>query len=287
MPDLIFSKGGYGSFPVTLWGIIFFIPTYTHESDFIPGLANHLIGRFCKKIFISFEGTKQYFPLKKTILIGNPIREDLFTEKINPEATKKLLGLSSKPVVTIIGGSQGSKHINDLILDILPKIIDQAEIIHQVGNNNIQEVEKEIEIIFQEIIKNEEAKQYYHPVSFFEESPIPKMNSLKDVLAISDLIIARAGSGLIFEIAAIGKPSIIIPLPWASQDHQRKNAYEYAKTGAAIVIEESNLKPNIFSDLILQTLNDPKKLEFMSQAALSFAKPKAAEEIAQYLLEQV
>jgi len=287
MPDLIFSKGGYGSFPVTLWGIIFFIPTYTHESDFIPGLANHLIGRFCKKIFISFEGTKQYFPLKKTILIGNPIRENLFTEKINPEATKKLLGLSSKPVVTIIGGSQGSKHINDLILDILPKIIDQAEIIHQVGNNNIQEVEKEIEIIFQEIIKNEEAKQYYHPVPFFEESPIPKMNSLKDVLAISDLIIARAGSGLIFEIAAIGKPSIIIPLPWASQDHQRKNAYEYAKTGAAIVIEESNLKPNIFSDLILQTLNDPKKLEFMSQAALSFAKPKAAEEIAQYLLEQV
>jgi len=285
MPDLIFSKGGYGSFPVTFWGIIFFIPTYTHESDFIPGLVNHLIRRFCKKIFISFEGTKQYFPLKKTILVGNPIREDLFTEKINPEATKKLLGLSSKQVLTIIGGSQGSKHINDLILDVLPKIINQVEIIHQVGNNNFQEVKKETEVVFQEIIQDEEKKQYYHPIPFFEESQIPNINSLKDVLAISDLIIARAGSGLIFEIAASGKPSIIIPLPWASQDHQKKNAYEYAKTGAAIVIEENNLKPSIFSDLILQTLNNPKKLALMSQATQSFAKPKAAEQIAQYLLE--
>ena len=284
MPDLIFSKGGYGSFPVTFWGIIFSIPTYTHESDFIPGLVNHLIGRFCKKIFISFEGTKEYFPLKKTILVGNPIREDLFTEKINPETTKKLLGLSSKPVLTIIGGSQGSKHINDLILDILPKIINQTEIIHQVGDNNLQEVKKEVRVVFQEIIKDDKNKQYYHPIPFFEESQIPNINSLKDVLAISDLIIARAGSGLIFEIAASSKPSIIIPLPWASQDHQRKNAYEYAKTGAAVVIEEQNLKPNIFSDLILQILGDKQKMENMSQAASIFAKPKAAEQIAQYLL---
>jgi len=287
MPDLIFSKGGYGSFPVTLWGIIFFIPTYTHESDFTPGLVNHLIGRFCKKIFISFEGTKQYFPLKKTILVGNPIREDLFTIKTNPEATKRLLGLSLKPVLTIIGGSQGSKHINDLILDILPKIINQVEIIHQVGNNNFQEVEKEAEIVFQEIIKDNESKQYYHPIPFFGESQTPNINSLKDVLTISDLIIARAGSGLIFEIAASGKPSIIIPLPWASQDHQKKNAYEYAKTGAAVVIEEQNLKPNIFSDLILQILADKQKLALMSQAALEFARPKATHDIAQQLIQIV
>ena len=146
-------------------------------------------------------------------------------------------------------------------------------------------MEKETEVVFQEIIKDDQDKQYYHPIPFFEESQIPNINSLKDILVISDLIIARAGSGLIFEIAASGKPSIIIPLPWASQDHQKKNAYEYAKTGAAIVIEENNLKPNIFSDLILQTLNDPKKLVLMSQAALSFAKPKAAEQIAQYLLQ--
>ncbi|MGC8651021.1 MAG: UDP-N-acetylglucosamine--N-acetylmuramyl-(pentapeptide) pyrophosphoryl-undecaprenol N-acetylglucosamine transferase [Minisyncoccia bacterium] len=285
MPDLIFSKGGYGSFPVTFWGIIFVIPVYIHESDFIPGVSNHLISHFAKKIFISFEETKNYFPLQKTILVGNPIREELLNQNISPQDDKKILGLSSRPVLTILGGSQGSKHINDLILDILPKLIDRLEIIHQVGDNNYEDLMKEKEIIFQEIIKNEDAKKYYHPIPFLNESPTPNLTSLKDVLIVSDLIIARAGSGLIFEIAALGKPSIIIPLPWAAQDHQKKNAYEYANSGAAIVIEEQNLKPNILTNLILEILDDPEKLSSMQKAALSFAKPNAAEEIAQYLLQ--
>ncbi|HZI95862.1 MAG TPA: glycosyltransferase, partial [Candidatus Paceibacterota bacterium] len=104
---------------------------------------------------------------------------------------------------------------------------------------------------------------------------------------VSDLIIARAGSGLIFEIAASGKPSILIPLPWASRGHQKRNAYEYAKNEATVVIEEGNLKPNVFSDLIIQIVSDKKKKEKMSQAALEFSKPKAAYDIAQHLLQIV
>jgi len=123
-------------------------------------------------------------------------------------------------------------------------------------------------------------------VPFLEESTTPSLNSLKDVLLISDLIIARAGSGLIFEIAASSKPAIIIPLPWAAQDHQKQNAYEYAKSGAAIVVEEQNLKPNLFSDLIFRLLDNKEKLAAMRQAAQAFAKPKAAEQIAQYLLQE-
>jgi len=286
MPDFIFSKGGYGSFPVTFWGFLFFIPTYIHESDSIPGLANRLAGKFAKKVFLSFESSGRYFPAAKTILTGNPIREDIFLESYDPQATKKLLGLSERPLVTIIGGSQGSQHINDFILDILPKLLERLEIIHQVGTNNFSQVQKELEIIFQEIVKNAELQQYYHPVPFLEESTTPSLNSLKDVLLISDLIIARAGSGLIFEIAASSKPAIIIPLPWAAQDHQKQNAYEYAKSGAAIVVEEQNLKPNLFSDLIFRLLDNKEKLAAMRQAAQAFAKPKAAEQIAQYLLQE-
>ncbi|NMB92099.1 MAG: UDP-N-acetylglucosamine--N-acetylmuramyl-(pentapeptide) pyrophosphoryl-undecaprenol N-acetylglucosamine transferase [Parcubacteria group bacterium] len=285
MPDLILSKGGYGSFPVAFWGILFLIPTYIHESDSVPGLVNKIIGKFAKEIFISFESSGRYFPNKKTIITGNPIRQDLFDATIDIQATKKLLNLSERPVITIIGGSQGAKNINDLILDILPKIIDDVEIIHQVGENNYDSVLKEAKIIFQEIIQDEEKQQYYHPVAFLEESETPNIKSLKDVILISDLIIARAGSGSIFEIAASGKPSIIIPLPWASQDHQKQNAYEYAKTGAAIVVEEQNLKPNIFADLILQILSNEQKIKEMQKAALAFAKPKAAEQIAQYLIQ--
>ncbi len=288
MPDVIFSKGGYGSFPVVFCGILFFIPTYVHESDAVPGLVNYIIGRFCQKIFISFDYTKRYFSSKKTVLTGNPIRLDLFNETLDKENTKKLLKLDiEKPVVIIIGGSQGSRHINDFILDILPKIIKDVEIIHQTGKTNYQEVTREADVVFQEIIGDKEQQKYYHPLPFFEETIIPSISSLKEIFAVSDLIIARAGSGLIFEIAASGKPSILIPLPWASRGHQTKNAYEYAKNGAAVVIEEGNLKPNVFSDLILQIISDKKKKETMSQAAFEFAKPQAAHDIAQHLLQNV
>jgi len=287
MPDAIFSKGGYGSFPVVFCGILFFIPTYAHESDAVPGLVNHIIGRFCKKVFISFDYTKRYFSSKKTVLTGNPIRLDLFNETLDKKNTKKLLKLDEeKPVITIIGGSQGSRHINDFILDILPKIIKDVEIIHQTGETNYQEVKREADVVFQEIIGDKEQQKYYHPLPFFEETTVPSISSLKEIFAVSDLIIARAGSGLIFEIAASGKPSILIPLPWASRGHQKKNAYEYAKNEAAVVIEEGNLKPNVFSELILQVISDKKKKEKMSQAALEFAKPQAARDIAKYLIEQ-
>ncbi|MCK4805847.1 MAG: UDP-N-acetylglucosamine--N-acetylmuramyl-(pentapeptide) pyrophosphoryl-undecaprenol N-acetylglucosamine transferase [Candidatus Pacebacteria bacterium] len=288
MPDVIFSKGGYGSFPVVFWGILFFIPTYTHESDAVPGLVNHIVGRFCQKVFISFDYTKKYFSFKKTLLTGNPIRLDLFDKTLDKENTKRLLKLDiEKPVVTIIGGSQGSRHINDFILDILPKIIKDVEIIHQTGKTNYKEVAREADIVFQEIIKDKEQQKYYHFLPFFEETTIPSIFSLKEIFVVSDLIIARAGSGLIFEIAASGKPSILIPLPWASRGHQKKNAYEYAKNGAAIVVEEGNLKPNVFSDLILQIVSDKKRNEKMSQAALQFTKPQAAHDIAQHLLQNI
>ena len=288
MPDAIFSKGGYGSFPVVFWGILFFIPTYTHESDAVPGLVNHMVGRFCKKVFISFDYTKRYFSPKKTLLTGNPIRLDLFDQTLNKKDVKKLLNLDEeKPVVTIIGGSQGSRHINDFILDILPKIVKDVEVIHQTGKTNYEEVKREADVVFQEIIGDKEQQKYYHPLPFFEETITPSISSLKDIFTVSDLIIARAGSGLIFEIAASGKPSILIPLPWASRGHQKRNAYEYAKNEATVVIEEGNLKPNVFSDLILQIVSDKKKKEKMSQAALEFAKPKAAHDIAQHLLQIV
>ncbi|MDD3491830.1 MAG: UDP-N-acetylglucosamine--N-acetylmuramyl-(pentapeptide) pyrophosphoryl-undecaprenol N-acetylglucosamine transferase [Candidatus Pacebacteria bacterium] len=288
MPDAVFSKGGYGSFPVIFWSTIFFIPIFVHESDAIPGLVNHISGRFSRKIFVSFEDTKKYFSQKKTILTGNPIRTELLSEidkEIDLKNIKQSLNLDpDKPVVTIIGGSQGSKHINDLVLDILPKIIDKVTVIHQTGKANYEAIQREANVVFQEIVGDRRYQEFYHPIDFFEEKDKSTKFSLKDVYLISDLIIARAGSGLVFEIAALGKPSILIPLPWASRDHQKKNAYEYAQTGAATVVEEENLTTNIFSELVLRILFDENKRQVMTKAALKFAKPQAAHEIAQLIL---
>ncbi|MGC8880725.1 MAG: UDP-N-acetylglucosamine--N-acetylmuramyl-(pentapeptide) pyrophosphoryl-undecaprenol N-acetylglucosamine transferase [Minisyncoccia bacterium] len=289
MPDLVLAKGGYGSFPVVFISTIFVIPIYLHESDSGPGLVNHLMAKFAKKIFISFEGAKNYFPSQKTKLVGNPIREEIFykeEEKADKKSLRKFLGLDEKrPIITVLGGSLGAKNINDLVLDALPRLISETEIIHQTGALDFERVKREAEIVFREIIGSEINKKYYHPLPFIEESPSEKGQfNLKDVYFLSDLIVARAGSGLIFEIARSGKPAILIPLPWATEDHQRKNAYEYSRSGAAVVIEEKNLQPNIFTELIFQIIKDEKKKQEMGQKAIEFSKPLAAKEIAEELI---
>ena len=290
MPDLVFSKGGFGSFPVVFSSIIFFIPLYLHESDAEVGLANRLSLKFCRRIFVSFENTLNFLPANKVKLVGNPIREELFyKEEIDKVSLKKSLGIDEKrPLLTILGGSLGAQHINDLILDSLPRLIEELEIIHQTGENDYERVKREADIVFKEIIGSEINKGFYHILPFIEENLTMKgVFNLKDIYFLSDLIVSRAGSGLIFEIAQSGKPSIIIPIPYSPKDHQRKNAYEYQKSGAAVVIEEKNLQPNIFVDLVFQIIKDEKRKKEMSEAALKFAKPNASSEIAEELISSL
>jgi UDP-N-acetylglucosamine--N-acetylmuramyl-(pentapeptide) pyrophosphoryl-undecaprenol N-acetylglucosamine transferase len=284
MPDGVLIKGSYGSFPIAFWSVIFFIPLYLHESDAVPGTVNLIFKKFAKKIFLSFESASEYFPKGKTIICGNPIRKELLNLP-NKEETKKLLKLSDRPVLTIVGGSQGAVSINDLVLDCLDKLLEKLEVIHQTGIKNFSTVLKEAEIVFKEIIKDEEKRKYYHPVPFFKEKETPDFDSWRDILAVTDLIISRAGSGLIFEISACGLPSILIPYPYASKNHQKKNAYEYFKTGACLVLEEENLKPNIFTELIFQIIFDEKKKNEMREKAIAFSKPQAGELIAKFILE--
>ncbi|MFZ5559377.1 MAG: undecaprenyldiphospho-muramoylpentapeptide beta-N-acetylglucosaminyltransferase [Patescibacteria group bacterium] len=271
MPDIVFSKGGYGSFPVVLVGWIYQIPIILHESDSAPGLANRITAKFAKKIILSFPESKNYFSKyqEKIVLIGNPIREEL----IQGDETKgkELFKISSeKPVILVIGGSQGAQKINEIILNTLPRLLELAEVIHIAGQRNLEVTLKET----QKILKScENLKQFYHPVGFLNAE------ELKHAYALADLIINRAGAGSIFEIAALGKPSILIPIPNSAQDHQRKNAYEFAQTGGAIVLEQENLTPNIFLEEISRILGNASKVQEMAQKAKSFYKPNTAERI--------
>lgn len=271
-PDLIFSKGGFGSFPPVFSGWILGIPIFLHESDVSPGLANKILSKFALEIFVSFPKT-EYFPLKKIYLVGNPIRKEILEG--SKEEAKRIFQISEeKPIVLILGGSQGAQRINDKILEILPEFLKDFQIIHQCGEKNY----KEIKLITEGML-TEELKKYYRLFPFLKE------DQLKEAYAISDLIISRAGAGSIFEIAAIGKPSVLIPLPESAQDHQIKNAYTFAQTGAAIVIEESNLTPRFLLERIKFILQNQKEVEKMSKAAREFSRPLAAKIIATYILE--
>jgi len=271
-PDLIFSKGGFGSIPAVISGWLLRIPIFLHESDSIPGMANRFLAKFSLEIFVSFPKTL-YFPEEKLILVGNPIRREILEE--SEEKAKNFLKTSGgKPLILILGGSQGAQKINDKILEILPEILKDFELIHQCGEKNYEEVRAE-----EKIMITKDLEKYYHLFPFLKEE------ELKKAYAICDLIVSRAGAGTIFEIAALGKPSILIPLSGAAQDHQLKNAYTFAASGATKVLEEKNFTPHFFLERLKYLFSHPEELEKMSLAAKEFSKPLAAKIIAAYMVD--
>jgi len=270
-PDLIFSKGGFGSLPVTIAGRLLSVPIFLHESDVVPGLANKISSRFASIIFTSFPKT-EYFPLRKIILAGAPVRKDLLQG--SKEEAERIFELTrEKPLILILGGSQGSQRINYIILEILPELLENFELIHQCGDQNYKQIEAEANVVM-----NEEFKKYYHLTPFIKE------DELRHAFEAADLIVSRAGSNSIFEIAAVGKPSILIPLPESAQAHQLKNAYAYILKNRALVLEEENLTPRFFLDRLKDLFSHPQMLDEMGEEAKNFARPEAAEIIAQNLM---
>ena len=282
MPDSVFSKGGPGALAVVLAARFYRIPVMIHESDTSPGLTNSLSAKFAKKIFIAFEKTARYFPPEKTKLVGNPVRANILRDVPDQETTKKNLGFNpAEPLILVIGGSQGALKINNFISDNFGEILDLAQIIHQSGPANFLETKKETDFLLQGLGGSYQKR--YQLVGYFNQG-----KDLKEAFAAADLVISRAGSGGIFEIAAFGKPSILIPIPEeVVGEHQIVNAYEYAKSGTAIVIEESNFKSSIVLDQARKILTDPELRKKMSQAAKNFAKPEAGKIIAEEILKLV
>lgn len=268
MPDVIFSKGGYGSLPIVIVGWIFGIPIIIHESDSIPGLVNKLSSKFSKRIAIAFPSAIKYFNSSKVAISGNPTREDLRAGSI--EEAKKIFNLKAdKQLLLIIGGSQGARAINDLVMTIIGDLLLRYEVILICGEKNYKDLHNE------SLARLKPGQtEYFHLFPFLGLE-------LKHAFAAANLIISRAGSGSIFEIASMGKPSILIPLPNSAQDHQAENAYEYSKFGATIVIEQQNLTPHLFLDNISRILNSEELINKMSQNALKFSTPQAARKIAE------
>lgn len=271
-PDLVFSKGGSGSVSVTYPARFLKIPVFIHESDVVPGLSNQKTSKWAKKIFTSFEKT-EFFDPASTTLTGNPIRKELLDG--DKQIAGEIFNLTfEKPIFLVIGGSQGAETINDFILDVLEKLLKEYEIIHVTGPANYKEDEAE-----SEVVTDKDLQRYYHPIGFLDEE------HSKHAYKAADLIISRAGASAIFEIAAVGKPSILIPLPSAAGDHQSKNAYAYSESGATLVVEQDNLTPNFFLENIELLFLHEEKIQQMQQAALSFAKPLAARAVAREILE--
>lgn len=271
-PDLIFSKGGYGSLPAVFAGRILATPIFMHESDVVPGLANKITGKFAVEIFTAFPVEKTgYFASGKMIWVGNPIRAEVFEPTKNVEAIRIVGG---RPLLLFIGGSQGAQILNERLMSSLEAITKQFEVIHQTGQLNYEAVTADAKVVFGE----HDEKMYYHAFGFLNEE------ELQFCYTHADLIISRSGAGSIFEIAAAGKPCILVPITGSAQNHQVRNAYAYSETGAAVVMEESNFTPRFFVERVKVLFDNPDKLAEMGEKAKAFAKPDAAKVIAEYII---
>jgi UDP-N-acetylglucosamine--N-acetylmuramyl-(pentapeptide) pyrophosphoryl-undecaprenol N-acetylglucosamine transferase len=275
-PDVVVGKGGYGSVPTLLAARLLRIPIIIHESDAKPGRASLLAAGWAAKIAISFESAADYFPKKvrgKIARTGIPIRKALM--RVEPEGARQYLGLEKDvPTVLVLGGSQGSVRINESILSSLPDLVSFANIIHQTGEANL----KDVEAISKVMLEKHPHADRYHPLNYLSEM------SLQRAAGVADVVVSRAGAGSIAEIGSWKKPAIIIPIPESISHDQRTNAYAYARTGAAIVIEEENLSPHLLVSEVKRIVQDPELAKRMIAGAAGFTDPDAARILAREVL---
>ena len=230
-PDVIFSKGGFVSVPVVLAAKHLHIPAIIHESDMTPGLANKLCIPSARKVCCNFPETMKYLPADKAVLTGSPIRRELLNG--SPLAGYQFTGFSSeKPVLLIIGGSLGSVKVNQAVRSILPELLKTWQVVHLCGKGNLDLSLDSLDGYVQ-----------YEYIS----------SELKDLFAMSDLMISRAGANSICEILALRKPNILIPLSAAaSRGDQILNANSFKKQGFSEVIQEEELTDTALLSLINQ-----------------------------------
>ena len=277
MPDAVFSKGGSGALPVVFAAWFFRVPVVVHESDTVPGLTNKISAKFAKRVALSFESAMRYFPAKKAAWTGHPMRRSIVQPGLTRERAKTQLGfLSDEPLVVVVGGSQGSVRLNEALLAALPRIVSVTQVLHQAGVDNSNETEKLAHAAMLGVDGMVAARHQYKVVPYLTDIGVP--------FQAADIVLTRAGSGSIFELAAFGRAAILVPLPESANDHQKLNAISFAHAGGGTVVEQQNLVPSILAGQIDDILEDPAKRAQMEERSRAFAKDGGAELIAAELL---
>lgn len=259
-PNVVFSTGGFGSIGMVFWSWFFHRRCIIHEQNLVPGRANRLCSHFADKILVSFEETKRYFR-HRCEYTGMPIR---FKERLPQDEARKRLGLDpSKFTILVMGGSQGAHRINEVIVNILDRFPRHLQFIHLTGLKDLDYV-----------------KEAYRKNGF--NAYIEGFSKRMDLIySASNLVIGRAGSGMLAEITFFGLPCILIPYPYSKDRHQFRNAEYMARNGAGVVFTEDNVNIQKIMDII----NSKDKLHQMAQNCSRLTNPYAAEKIVDILFE--
>lgn len=252
-PQLVLGVGGYVTGPVVLAARLMGVKTCIHEQNSIPGMANRMLGKIVDQVYISIPGSEDFFPKGKTVLTGNPVRAELVKEgggQKDPTARKMVL---------VLGGSQGAHRVNGLMVEAFAPnpAADMVQVRHQTGIKDEAWVRKAYD-----------AAGVAAQVSSF-------ITDMAAAYREADLVVSRAGATTLAELAVLGKPAILIPYPYAADDHQTTNAAFLARGGAALMFQERELDGPKLRREILGLLNDAPRLQVMAARMKEYARPEA------------
>lgn len=269
-PQAVLAVGGYVSVPLALVAQRLGIPTILHEQNRSMGLANRLLAKRATRILLSFEDTAGNFPSDRAKLTGNPVRKGFQAPPSKEEARARLDLDPQTPVVVVTGGSQGARTINTALKHVLEHLApDSAQIIWLAGRAGAESART--------VAESSAANVRVH--AFVDE--------MADVCAAADCIISRAGASSTAEIAVLGRPSILIPFPAATDNHQEHNARALESAGAAVVLLDHECTGERLLETLTGLLSDPAKLDAMAAAAKTVARPAAADAIAEEIFSVV
>lgn len=265
-PGVVLGMGGYSAGPMCLMAKVMGVPTAIHEQNSYPGLTNRLLARIVDRVFISFEASRKHLASREVFLTGTPIRPEMVS---GPGVS---LGEQEPFTVLAVGGSQGAQAINTSFVEALAYLHRQGRslgVIHQTGKED-----------------HERVLRAYRERGLTGEV-LPFIDRMADAYHRSHLVISRAGASTIFELAALGKPSILIPYPYAANMHQDTNAQTLVQGEAAEMIPQRDLTGEKLGQMVLRYMEDPSALMRMGEQARKLGRPSAARSIVDQLLEMV
>lgn len=264
-PQAVIGFGGYAGFCPVLAASLLRIPTAVHEQNSVPGVTNRILGKVVDRVFVSFDDRARSFPPVKVTRTGNPVRAEIAALKRGVSAEDA----SGRRNLLILGGSQGARAINDAVVAALPELLAaRVNILHQTGPADETRI-----------------REAYAKAGADPDCAHGFIEGMAQAYAWADLALCRAGASTIFELAATGTPSVLVPFPHAAHDHQRVNAEHLAHLGAALLVAQKDLSAQSLADLVPGLIGDTARLASMSRAARTFARPEAAGLIADGLEE--
>lgn len=269
-PDLILSFGGYIGFPFVFWGWFKKIPVYIHEQTLHPGLANRFGGFFAKKIFISFPQTAKYFSANKVEVTGNPVRTNIFS------VNKKCFNFNEKlPLIYVTGGSLGSHSLNLHLANVLPKLLTECLVIHQTGNVKEYDDYKKLLSLREELPPELKARYFLRDHFYSDE--------IGYIYSRCDLVVSRSGANTFFELIALKKPAILVPLPWSANQEQQKQAELFVSQGLGEIFSQFEESDRLHG-LIRKVYKNIESYKKNFNQLQSLYKQDAAETIIQKIL---